>query len=225
MSCPRCLPPATTSTPSVHPLTLTGAGDRAHLAHSVLDLSAWVTDVVALIETEELDDVVLVGHSFSGTVITGVAERMPQRLARLVYLDAVLPADGVSVLESVGPAAAGYMEAAVAEHDGWSLPWFTDQRLDQLYGDHALSTEDLAWIRRHVTAQPIETYREALTIRSPAAAALPRTFVRCTANPSPPPVQRGTRGWDWGELNTGHWPMITAPQDTAALLDSIASSH
>jgi pimeloyl-ACP methyl ester carboxylesterase len=64
----------------VHPLTLTGTGDRAHLTHSNLDLSAWITDVVAHLDVEELQDVVLVGHSFCGAVISGVAQRVPERL-------------------------------------------------------------------------------------------------------------------------------------------------
>jgi len=218
----RVTPALRAAGPDVHPLTLTGAGDRAHLAHPGIDLSAWITDVVAALDAEELDDVVLVGHSFAGTVITGVAERVPDRLRRLVYLDGLVPEDGRSVLEQYGELA-GLLEALVAAHDGWSLPWLTDEQLDTYYGDHALSAEDLRWLRRHVTPQPFATYRERLTLADPAAAALPRTFVRCTGTPGPGPVAPGTPGWELAELPAGHWPMVTLPRETAELLGAIAS--
>jgi pimeloyl-ACP methyl ester carboxylesterase len=205
----------------VHPLTLTGSGDRAHLANRGLDLSAWITDVVAHIEVEELESVVLVGHSFSGAVITGVAGRVPERLSRLVYLDAVVLDNGQSVFDRLGPELAGVFEGIAAGNDGWSLPWPADEQLDQYYGNHGLSSDDLAWIRRHVTNHPIGTYREQLAAGHQAAAALPRTYVWCTATPTPPPVEQGADGWDWAELDAGHWPMITKPNETAALLGSL----
>jgi pimeloyl-ACP methyl ester carboxylesterase len=208
----------------VHPVTLTGTGDRAHLNGPHLDLSAWVTDVVAHLETEELTDVVLVGHSFGGVVTTAVAERAAGRLARLVYLDAVVPADGDSAFSVGGAEFEQVITALVEAHDGWSLPWFTDEQLDTYYGDHALTAADLRWIRRHVTPQPVATLREAVVLREPAAAALPRTYVRCTGTPGPPMVAPGTPGWDDAELATGHWPMITAPEETAALLAAVAEA-
>jgi pimeloyl-ACP methyl ester carboxylesterase len=207
----------------VHPITLTGTGDRAHLIEPDLDLNSWITDVVAHLDVEELEDVVLVGHSFCGAVITGVAERVPERLSQLVFLDAVVLRDGQSVFDQLGPELAEIFEAIAAGNDGWSLPWTTDEQLDQYYGDHGLSSEDLTWIRRHVTAHPIGTYRERLAMSNAAAAELPRTYVRCTATPTPPPVQLGANGWDWAELDAGHWPMITRPNEAAALLDSIAT--
>jgi pimeloyl-ACP methyl ester carboxylesterase len=206
----------------VHPLTLTGTGDRAHLANPDLDLSSWITDVVAHFDVEELEDVVLVGHSFSGAVITGVAQRVPERLSRLVYLDAVVLNSGQSVFDQLGPELASVFEGIAAGNDGWSLPWPADEQLDQYYGNHGLSNDDLAWIRRHVTNHPIGTYREQLATGNQAAAALPRTYIRCTATPTPPPVEQGADGWDWAELDAGHWPMITKPSETAALLGSIA---
>lgn len=78
-------------------------------------------------------------------------------------------------------------------------------------------------MRRHLTAQPAATYREALSLRNPAATALPRTYIRCTRTPFPPPVQPGTPGWDCAELDAGHWPMITVPRQTATLLDQAAT--
>ena len=200
------------------PVTLTGTGDRAHLNHSGIDLGAWITDVVAHLGTEELDDVTLVGHSFCGSVISGVAERAPERLARLVYFDAQVPNDGESAFAAMGRQQAGFLEQLAQTHDGWSLPWFTDEQLDLFYGDHGLSASDLDWMRRHVTPQPLATYQEALTLHDPA---VPRTFVRCTRTPSPPAIARDAPGWDWIELDAGHWPMVSAPRETAELLDGV----
>jgi pimeloyl-ACP methyl ester carboxylesterase len=109
---------------------------------------------VASLEAEELEDVVLVGHSFACAVVSGVAERVPERLRRLVFLDGAPLRDGESVFARRGPEFAGFLEALAAEHDGWSLPWLTDAQLDEFWGDHGLTSGDLAWLRRHVTAQP-----------------------------------------------------------------------
>lgn len=200
------------------PITLTGTGDRAHLNDPGIDLSVWVTDVVAHLESEELERVVLVGHSFCGAVISGVAQRAGERIARLVYLDAQVPLDGESAFAAMGPEQAGFLEQLVDAHDGWSVPWFTDAQLDHFYGDHGLTADDLRWMRRHVTAQPIATYREALTLHDTSLA---RTFVRCLRNPAPPAVAPDTPGWGSAELDAGHWPMITAARETADLLDAV----
>jgi pimeloyl-ACP methyl ester carboxylesterase len=221
----RVAPALRASGHDVHPLTLTGTGDRAHLGGPGVDLETWVTDVVASLAAEELEDVVLVGHSFACAVVSGVAERVPERLRRLVFLDGAPLRDGESVFAAAGPEFAGFLEGLAAEHDGWSLPWLTDAQLDEFWGDHGLTSDDLAWLRRHVTAQPLATYRQALAIGSPAAAALPRTFVHCTGTPGPPAVDPDAPGWDRARLETGHWPMVTAPAACAGLLDAVASDR
>jgi pimeloyl-ACP methyl ester carboxylesterase len=218
----RIVPALRAAGHDVHPLTPTGTGDRAHLNGPGLDVSAWATDVVAHLKTEELAGVVLVGHSFGGAVVTAAAQRAADRIARLVFLEGVVPGDGESAFSTMGPEFERVIAELVDAHDGWSLPWFTDEQLDMYYGDHALTPDDLRWIRRHVTPQPIASLRERLSVGDPAAAALPRTFVRCTGTPGPPMVAPGTPGWDVAELDTGHWPMVTAPEQTAALLDAIA---
>lgn len=201
-----------------HPITLTGTGDRAHLNHPDVDLSAWITDVIAHLDTDELTDVVLVGHSFSGTIISGVAARTPERLAHLVYLDAIVPTDNQSVFAAMGPEQALFLEQLAAAHDGWSLPWFTDEQLEQLYGDHGLTAEDLAWMRRHLTSQPLATYREALHLPDHG---VKRSYISCQRSPTAPAISAHTRGWNSATLDTGHWPLITAPGDTARLIDQI----
>ncbi len=97
--------------------TLTGLGDRAHLAHRGIDLDTHIQDVAAVLTYEELREVVLVGHSYAGLVITGVAERAANRLAQLVYLDAAVPRDGEAGLDLFAPEEVAAMRAVKAALD------------------------------------------------------------------------------------------------------------
>src|SRR5947208_7876814 len=113
----------------VHTPTLTGLGERAHLARPEIDLEAHIQDIVAVLEAEELRNVVLVGHSYAGMVITGVAARVPNRIASLVYLDAFVPEAGRSLLSYQPPERAEAMRsAATREGEGWRIPPFPPQR-------------------------------------------------------------------------------------------------
>ena len=103
--------------------TLTGLGERVHLASPDVGLDTHIQDILMVLEYEELRDVILIGYSYSGMVITGVAERAADRLAHLVYLDAYVPRDGESLLDMLGPDAAAFIEqAAQAYGDGWRIP-------------------------------------------------------------------------------------------------------
>src|SRR4029450_13175141 len=103
--------------------TLTGLGERAHLANPDIDLATHIQDVVSVLEFEDLKRVVLVGHSYGGMVITGVAERTAERLNHLVYLDAFVPRDGQSVADLVSPElAASFEEGVRLSGDGWRIP-------------------------------------------------------------------------------------------------------
>ena len=88
----------------IYTLTLTGLGERSHLLTRDIDLDTHIQDVLNVLEFEDLDDVILVGKSYSGMVITGVAEAMPERIKHLVYLDAFVPQDGQSLADIVGEA-------------------------------------------------------------------------------------------------------------------------
>ena len=88
--------------------TLTGSGERVHLASPTIDLSTHVLDIVNVLHYEDLHDVILVGFSYSGMVITGVAEQVPERLRQLIYLDAFVPQDGESLNDLIGPGLAAF---------------------------------------------------------------------------------------------------------------------
>ena len=143
--------------------TLTGLGERAHLASPHIDLDTHLQDIICVLTYEELHDVILVGHSYGGMVITGVAERVPEEIAHLVYLDGVVPQDGQSDLDVLGPTLAAEFEAWAASHgDGWCLP-------------------PSSGASAKLTAHPLKPLKQPLSVKNPAAR-IPHTFIYCTAS-------------------------------------------
>ena len=195
--------------------TLTGLGERVHLANPDIDLNTHIQDILMVLKYEDLHDVVLLGYSFSGTVITGVAEKAPERIGHLVYLDAFVLEDGQSLADQVGSEImANFEKAAQMVGDGWRVP-------------HDPPDAD----RR--TDQPLKPTLTPLAVTNPAAAALPRTFIYCAQGvqdigPIHLPIAQAAQKakiddhWRYRELNTGHMPMWTAPQELAALLLEVA---
>jgi pimeloyl-ACP methyl ester carboxylesterase len=196
----------------VHAPTLTGLGERAHLLSPAVDLDTHTWDVAGLLACEDLRDVVLVGHSYGGMVITALAAREPDRLARLVYLDAFVPQVGECVFDLLAPdRAAAFREGARTEGEGWRVPSPPLER----WG--VTDPADVAWAGPRIGPQPIATFEQPLGSPSPA---LPRTyigteygtFLRFTER------ARAEPGWTVRELPTGHDAMITMPRELAALL-------
>ena len=106
-----------------YPLTLTGLGERVHLASPEVDLDTHITDVVNLIEFEDLHDVVLLGHSYAGLVVTGVADRVPERISEIVYMDTGPIPNGTALIETFPPEVRRHVEQRVEESgDGWRFP-------------------------------------------------------------------------------------------------------
>ena len=201
--------------------TLTGLGERAHLARRDVDLETHIRDVAAVLEYEELREVVLVGHSYAGMVVTGGADRARARLSQLVYLDAGVPLDGESGLDLFSPEERSAMQARVVE--GWRLPPPPGEP------PWARSAPDGArWVLAKATAQPFGTFSQPLRLTNPLEVAVPRTFIQCTAAP---PARwreitlervRSQPGWRYRELATGHDAMVIAPRALADLLMEIA---
>lgn len=194
--------------------TLTGLGERAHLNNPNIDLECHIEDVVRCIESEELLDFVLVGHSYGGMVITGVADRMFERVRQLVYLDALVPGANQSAIDVMG---------------GSRAPDSVEM-LDVIPGyDFGVSDpSDIDWVRRRVTPQSAKTIRQKLPIRRDLSR-LDRHFFACTSRREDSPVApiarladkiRADPTWRYREFATGHDAMISAPADIAdALLD------
>jgi pimeloyl-ACP methyl ester carboxylesterase len=155
--------------------TLTGLGERAHLLSTEIDLSLHIHDVVNVLEYEDLQGVVLVGHSYAGMVISGVASQVPARLAQLVYLDAAVPRDGESRLDLVDDDLRTSVEARVRTHgDGWKIP-VTESNLDNW---RITDPGDRAWVWPRLAPHPFETYREIVRLSEAAIEGIPRTFIR-----------------------------------------------
>jgi pimeloyl-ACP methyl ester carboxylesterase len=202
--------------------TLTGLGDRAHLARPDVGLATHVQDVANVLEYEDLGGVVLAGHSYGGMVITAVADRAPERVAQLVYLDAFVPEDGQALVDLL-PAERRemFLERARATGEGSSVP----SPAPQIWG--VTSDADLAWVRPRLLPQPLATFTEPLRLTRPAAS-LPRTYIACTGSPTAatfrPFVERARAdpAWRYRELATGHDAMVTMPQELAGLFLEIA---
>lgn len=143
----------------VHALTLTGLGDRAHLARPDVDLDTHIADVRAALAFEDLRDVVLVGHSYAGMVITGVADHEPQRIARLVYLDTGPLPSGQALLDFSPPEGRTQLERTVREHgDGWLLPPPPFEALGAPSALAGLTPAHRALMEARMTPQPYRTW-------------------------------------------------------------------
>jgi len=199
----------------VYAPTLTGLGERVHLATTDIGLDTHIQDVVNVLAYEELRDVVLVGHSYSGMVITGVARQAAERLAHLVYLDAFVPEPGRSLFDLWDSAVRDEMlERARAAGEGWRVP-------------HNPPDAD----RR--TDQPLKTFTQPLALGDEGRTAFPRTVIFCSDKPGRPifaPIAAAAErardaGWGYHELPTGHMAMWTMPQKLAGILDTLGGGQ
>jgi pimeloyl-ACP methyl ester carboxylesterase len=220
----------------VHPVTLTGLGERARLGGPDVDLDTHVADVVNLVRDQGLHDVVLLGHSYAGIVVTGAADRIPERLAKVVYLESGPVPDGVAYLDMEDPKAKERDERQVAETGhGWRLAMPSWEELEQVNGAslEGLGDAERAWLRDHATDHPFGTYTQPLRLRDAAAEPLPKVLISSSfpleqvreliAGGHPWFAALASPEWELLELRTGHWPMASRPDDLADLLaDQVA---
>ncbi len=203
----------------VHPQLRT-TGDDLTPATAVT-LSDWAEDLLGALESSNPDNTVLVAHSFAGYVAAAVLERNPRIVRTVIFLDAALPAPGRSWFDVMGPETEAFI-SSLAENG--ATPFFTLEQLDQAYPGHGISRDDWDWLRARVTAQPIRTYAEPAITRKIDPEKTHLAYVRCLR--TTPPVANiadTTRGWTFQTLATGHWPMITDPALTAAMIEELAT--
>ncbi len=198
--------------------TLTGLGERAHLLDRNVNLDTHFGDVVGLIEAEELTDVVLVGHSYGGIVITGVAARIPERIRQLVYLDSALVEDGHSWSETL-PAelAAARRKTAAESSGGLSVP----APKPQFYG--VTDPDDCAWLERRMTPQPFAAFDQKMHWGGPIGNGLSKVYIDCTdpafaGFTAMKAHYRSRPDWTFIELATGHDAMVSAPEELTRML-------
>lgn len=215
----------------VYPVSLTGLGERAHLARADTDLEVHVTDVLNLMRYEDLRDVVLVGHSYGGVVTTAAADQMPDRVARLAYIDTGPLPDGVSQNEFNDPDVQEQNAAAVAdEGDGWRLPPPPWRELAT--GVSGVDDAAVAMLIERSVPQPWASLTSPVRLTG-AWEKLPRLGVlssfgieQVRALATTVPIFRHMAGesWRYEELPTWHWPMVSRPTELAEILHRAAST-
>ncbi len=189
--------------------TMTGLGERVHLAREDVGLSTHIADIVNVLEFEDLDDVVLVGHSYGGMVISGVADRVPHRIRKLIYMDALVPESGESVMDLSGGAIESMAEAGAGGAEPWQLVplWVKPGKLPPVD-----------------VPQSMLTFTESIVLDNPDASSIPAAFILT--------VEEGKdsdnfdffadrarqRGWQVVTMEGGHNPHWFQPEALVEVL-------
>ena len=208
---------------TVYAPSLTGLGDRAHLMSPAIDLDLHVRDVVAILESEDLRDVILVGHSYGGMVITGIADRAADRVGKLVYLDAANPVNGQSLVDVAGPVinAVRPMGEVV---DGVELVLLPAPGAGAFYG--VTDPEVAAWMDERLTGHPWACFEQKLVLTNEDALwAIPQYHIVCTstlATRDPALIDKARAEGRLWDIDTGHDLMLTEPQWVADTLVEVA---
>lgn len=215
---------------NVYPATLTGLGERVHLAGPHVDLDMHIADVVNLIEYEDLHDVVLVGHSYAGSVVNGAADRIPERLSHLVYVDTAPLPDGVANADFGGPEQRAATERFVEEHgEGWRLPMPSWEAMEEGNELDGLGPAERELMRSRATDMPFGASRQPARLsNNPRRKELPKLAIWCSwpsekvreimASGNPMFSELNGDEWEFVDLPTGHWPMFSRPNDLADCL-------
>ena len=197
--------------------TFTGLGERSHLLNNEVDLNTFITDIKSVIENEELQNVILVGHSFGGTVISGVIDQMQDRIAGAVYLDATMGASGKSVFDGApADVKKARMDAAVSLSN-------TKAILPPASGAFGLTDrEQVAWVDRRMTPMPFKSYETPLVLKNKVGGDIPKQFIHAI-NPVLPNIVPSAKyakdkGWYYSEIKTGHDAMVSMPKEVAKQL-------
>lgn len=207
----------------VYAPTMTGLGEREHLLSPAVDLDLHITDIVKVLEFEDLRDVILVGHSYGGMVITGVADRATDRVGHLVYLDAATPENGQSLVDHAGP----MINAARPDGrivDGMELVLYPGKDPMGYFG--VTDPQQIEWMRTKLTPHPWKCFEQKLHLTNEAAMRkIPQSHIVCTQTLPFRDVEllkslSEGRVWD---VDTGHDLMISEPDKVAELLLRLAS--
>ena len=205
----------------VYTPTLTGLGERAHLAGPAIDLETHILDVLGVIDAEELDDIVICGHSYGGMVITPVLDRRVDLFRAGVWLDAFVPRDGRSLMDSWAAERAQHIREDVARNgDGWKVA--------PLPADYfGVNDADVEWVERRCVPQPIRTFSQAPHL-SGAWNKVPKKLYLLAGNHPNSTFDRFATPlsqdpeWDVRTVDAGHDVMVDAPEVLAGILEELA---
>jgi len=208
---------------------MTGLGERAHLLTPNIGLDTHIQDIVRHIELEELENIILVGHSYGGMVITGVVDQLKDRVRHIVYLDAGLPKDGDN-FGSQSPTSNPESMMAYEKQlrsispDGVVMSSFPATFL----GIPESDTKNVAWVTKHMTPHPLKSWLDTIKLINNGSDGVPRTYIHCTD-----PVLQGAsfaahyerlsqdKTWNVKTLTTGHDAMVTKPNELSEILTSL----
>jgi pimeloyl-ACP methyl ester carboxylesterase len=195
--------------------TLTGLGDRAHLGSPDIDLDTHIEDVCAVFEAEEIEHAVLCGHSYGGMVITGVADRIADRITAIVYLDAFIPEDGQSLFDIQGPERVKKFRAQAGE--GWRVAPMPAE----YFG--VMTAADVAWVDRRCVPQSIATYEQPVRRGGADAAIARKIYIFAEKHPNSRfgPYAEQTRNdpdWEFHAIAAGHDVMVDTPDELSEIL-------
>jgi pimeloyl-ACP methyl ester carboxylesterase len=208
----------------VYTPTLTGLGERAHLMSRAINLDTHLEDIVGVIRCEELSDIVLCGHSYGGLVITGVAEKVPDCIRSLVYLDAIVPENGESLFDLVPPeTSAAFREDALQNGDGYLMTPVPAAIFN-------VNPRDAAWVDRMCVKHPLVCFEQKISLAGAAKRIPKRTYI--LAPQWAPPAEMGGRSpfeliaerlkrdsaWRSISVPCGHDVMVDMPKELADLL-------
>jgi pimeloyl-ACP methyl ester carboxylesterase len=207
----------------VYTPTMTGLGERSHALSPAIDLDFHIRDIVAVLHYEDLRDVILVGHSYGGMVITGIADRATDRVGHIVFLDAATPKNGQSLVDVAGP----FILAARTNSrivDGVELVLFPGTDPMNFYG--VTDPEQIAWMKPKLTPHPWKCFEQKLVLHDEAAMReIPQSHIVCRvtlATRDVPALKAASDGRVW-DIDTGHDLMITEPKAVTDLLLRVAS--
>lgn len=195
----------------VYTPTQTGLGERSHLLNADVGLETFVQDLLNVLIWEDLHEVILVGHSFGGLAITAAADRAPERIRHLVYLDALILQNGQSPF-SIVPSEVAESRRALAKQSpsGLTIPVPSADKLG------VTDAMDAAWLAAKCTPHPIRTYEDTLTLTQEPGNGLPVTYLAVTPYYSPTTASRdyarSRADWTYDEIPAGHDAMMTSPK-------------
>lgn len=213
----------------VFPVTLTGLGERVHLGSAETNLETHVADVLNLVKYNRLDEVYLAGHSYAGVVITQVADIIPEKIAKLIYVDCAPLADGTALADVYSPEQLEKFEKSINENgDGWKLPLPSWKDLDDGKNLRDLTDADKELLEKFATPQPFNAARQKTSLKNPRRKDLPKLAIWCEDTSEDvreflkdaPPLysELNDENFEFADLPTGHYPMFSRSRELADLL-------
>jgi pimeloyl-ACP methyl ester carboxylesterase len=204
----------------VYTPTLTGLGERSHLMSPAVTLDTHIEDIVNVVRWEELSNIVLCGHSYGGMVITGVADRIPDKIHALVYLDAFVPNNGEAATDRMEPGVRASINDDVRQHgDGYLMSPIPAAVFN-------VNARDAAWVNQMCVKHPLKCFEQKIALTGAFARVRKLSYVLATdwgaqlASPFPPIAEplRHDPGWKVTDLKCGHDVMVDMPKETAEIL-------